>query len=109
MSWNLSPGQVSSGVRHVYTVAGTVTALLGGLSLLTPAQVQVLLTAIHNIGDGIVSIATGVAALVPFITGAYAMWSASHTSRLTAIAADPQTVPAVKQAVDVALASGSKP
>ena len=105
MTFKLDPGQVSSGMRHVYTVLGTATALIGGLSLLPPQDIQTITTSVHQIGDGIVSIATGVAGMVPIASGLWAAWSASHKSRLTAIAADPQTTPAVKQAVSAVLSA----
>jgi len=104
----LDPGQINSFMRHVYTVLGTIAALLGGASFIDPSTIQSILTAVHHIGDGVVSIATGVATLIPIASGLYAAWSASHKSKLTAIATDPQTTPAVKQAVTVALATAAK-
>jgi len=99
----LDPGQVNSFMRHIYTVAGAIAAVVGGASFMDPHAVQTVLTAVHQIGDGVVSIATGVAALVPIASGLYAAWTASHTNKLVAIAADPQTAPAVKQVVTAAL------
>lgn len=101
------PGQVSSFMRHVYTVAGTIAAIVGGASFLDQQTVNSILAAVHQIGDGVVSIATGVGTLIPIASGLYAAWSASHKSKLVSIATDPQTAPQVKQVVTAALATAA--
>lgn len=103
----LDPGQVSAFMRHVYTALGVLAAAIGGASFVDPAKLQAVLTSVHQIGDGVVSIATGIAGLIPVASGVYAMWTASHTSKMTTLAADPQTPPQVKQAVNVALAKAA--
>ena len=105
MTFSLDPGQLNSFMRHVYTVAGTIAALVGGASFMDQSTISTILNSVHQIGDGIVSIATGIAALVPIASGLYAAWTASHKSKLTAIATDPQTIPQVKKAVMAALAA----
>jgi hypothetical protein len=109
LAFNLDPGQITSFMRHVYTVAGTTAAIVGAASFMDQQTINTVLTAVHQIGDGVVSIATGVAALVPIVSGVYAAWSASHKSKLVAIATDPQTVPAVKRAVTAALVAPGPP
>ena len=106
---NLSPGQINSFMRHVYTVLGTLVAVAGATSFMDPKTVQTIVTAVHQIGDGVVSIATGIGALVPFASGAYAAWSASHKSKMQSIAASPQTPTAVKQVVTAALSNPATP
>jgi hypothetical protein len=92
-------------MRHVYTGAGVFAAAIGGMSLMSPDTVSKILAAVHQIGDGIVSIATGVGVLIPIASGAYAAWTASHQSKLVSIADDPQTAPQVKQVVTAQLAA----
>lgn len=103
----LDPGQLNSFMRHVYTVAGTLAAIVGGASFMDQQTINSILTAVHQIGDGIVSIVTGIATLIPIASGLYAAWSASHKSKLASIAADPQTAPQVKQVVTAALATAA--
>lgn len=104
MNLKLDPGQVSAFMRHVYTAAGVAAGLIGGASFMSQQTIDTILTSVHQIGDGVVSIATGIAALIPIASGLYAMWTASHNSKLVSIAADPQTNPQVKAAVTTVLA-----
>ena len=92
------PGQVSAFMRHVYSGLGVATAVLGAVGL-SQGDTTALGLAVHQIGDGIVSIATGIGTLVPIASGLYAAWTASHKSKTQSIAADPQTPPLVKQAI----------
>lgn len=107
MDIKLDPGQVSAFMRHVYTAGATGAAIVGGMSLMSPATINTIMTSVHQIGDGIVSICTGVAALIPVGAGLYASWTASHKSKMVAIATDPQTAPQVKQAVTAVLAANA--
>lgn len=83
------PGQISALMRHVYTIVGTLVATLGVVGL-SQGDATTIGTAVHNIGDGIVSIATGISALVPLASAAYAVWSSSRASKLKAMNADPE-------------------
>jgi hypothetical protein len=100
----LAPGQINSFMRNIYSAMAALLAVVGGMGLLSPANVTTVLNAVHNIGEGVVSISTGIAAISPLFIGAYAAWTASHKSTLIAVATNPQTSPAVKQAVVTALA-----
>jgi len=83
------PGQLSAFMRHVYSALGGATAMALAMGL-SQGDATTIGTAVHQIGDGIVSIATGVAALVPVVSAVYAAISASRKSRLVAMDADPQ-------------------
>jgi len=95
MNLNLSRDQVQSILRHVYTSAGTATAVLLAVGVISQGDATALANAVHQIGDGVSSIAAGVSALVPIGMGVWAAISASLGSRLQSIAKDPE----VKQVV----------
>lgn len=79
--------QVNSALRHVYTAAGTGTAVLVLVGL-SQGNATALGTAIHQIGDGVASIIAGVTALIPVASAIWAAWSASPFSRLLAMKKD---------------------
>lgn len=85
-----STDEIHSGLRHVYTAVGASFATLVTVGVLTQGDATTISTAIHQIGDGIASIAAGIGALVPFVSAAYAMISASRKARLTSLAKDPE-------------------
>lgn len=103
--FNLSTGQVNSGLRHVYTVVGTALATTVAIGFITQGDATTISNAIHQIGDGVSSIAAGVGALIPVVSGIYAMISASRRNRLDALSKDPEikqivvATPAVADAV----------
>jgi len=87
--------QVNAFLRHVYTALGSISATVVILGLLTQGDATKITNALHQIGDGFSSIIAGLSALIPVLSGLYASWTASRTSRLKAMAADPE----VKQVV----------
>jgi hypothetical protein len=104
--------QVHSFLRHVYTAAGTATAVAVAFGL-SDTDSATIRDAVHQIGDGVASIVAGVAALVPFISGAVAALSASRPNRLRKLDADPQialikTVPGTDAAREAAAIPGNK-
>lgn len=109
---NLAPGQLQAFMRHVYTAFGAATAMLLFVGL-SQGDVTTIGNALHQIGDGVVSIAAGIAALVPILSGVAASIAASRASRLKSLDADPQiakveTVPGTEAAAAAAQIPGSK-
>jgi hypothetical protein len=85
----LSAAQVNAFMRHVYTVLGSVLGTIVILGFVTQGDATGITNAIHQIGDGVASIAAGVAALVPIVSGIYAARSASLKSQVAAVQASP--------------------
>jgi len=81
--------QVNSALRHVYTAAGTATAVLVMVGL-KQGDATALGNAIHQIGDGVASIIAGVGALIPILAGFFAAWSASPFSKLIGMRNNPE-------------------
>ena len=107
-----SSDQLHSFLRHVYTATGTATAVLTVVGM-SQGDATTIGNAVHQIGDGIASIVAGIGALVPVVSGVYAMVSASRASRLKALNADPQiekikTVPGTEAAKEAAAIPGAK-
>jgi len=112
MFTNITSDQLHSALRHVYTATGTAMAVLTAVGL-SQGDATTIGTAVHQIGDGISSIVAGVGALIPVISGLYAMASASRKNRLLALNADPQikkveTVPGTPAAAEAATIPGAK-
>lgn len=83
------PGQVTAFMRHVYTGVGVAVAVLGIVGL-SQGDATAIGEAVQKIGDGLVSIASGISALVPIVSGIYAAYTASRRYRLKALNVDPQ-------------------
>jgi hypothetical protein len=88
MNWPTGD-QVNSALRHVYTTAGTATAVAIFFGL-NPDLANQIAPAVHKIGDGISSVIAGVGMLIPVASGLYAAWSASPFSRLLSFKKNPE-------------------
>jgi hypothetical protein len=77
----LTSDQIQAGLHHVYTAVGTASAVLIFVGL-SRSDSNALNTAVHQIGDGVASIAAGVATLIPIATTLYAMWNNSPFSKM---------------------------
>jgi hypothetical protein len=109
LSRYLDPGQLSTAMRYVYTATGSVLGTLGIVGL-SQGDASTIGTAVHQIGDGIVSIATGVAALVPIVSGIYGVIGSSRKAIMHAVNIDPQmAVIAAKPGTDAAVIANSIP
>lgn len=97
----LEPASIQAFLRNIYAAVGSglAVAVIIGLS---QGDATALGNAIHQIGDGIASIASGISALIPILTGLYAAWTATRNSKLTSLAKDPQVVQVVVQDKKVA-------
>ncbi|HTR86197.1 MAG TPA: hypothetical protein VMI56_17065 [Reyranella sp.] len=82
-------------IRHVYSFLGGAAAL-AGLAGVSPDTFASIVTAIHQIGDGVSSIMTGLGTLVPLAAGAYAAFTATRKQQIKTVNAMPdvQVVPA---------------
>lgn len=87
----LTAEQVNAVLRHVYTASGTAISILAILGL-SQGDATALGAAVHQIGDGIASIAAGIGSLVPIGMSIYAAWSASMKSKLKSLNANPEIV-----------------
>jgi len=85
-----SPAVLNAALRHVYTAVAAVTGTLTVVGM-SQGDATAIGTAIHQIGDGLASIATGVATLVPIVMSAYAGWTATRKSQVASVAAVPGT------------------
>lgn len=83
------PGQVSAFMRHVYSDTATAIVVLSAVGLYQ-GDATALGNAIHKIGDGVISIVTGVSVIVQIVSPMYASWTASRSYKLQALNADPQ-------------------
>lgn len=81
--------QVNSALRHVYTAAGTATAVLVMVGL-SQGDATTIGNAVHQIGDGVASIIAGIGALIPIASALYAAWSASPFSKLISMKKNPE-------------------
>jgi hypothetical protein len=73
--------QINAGLHHVYTAAGTAGAVLLFVGL-SQGNTTALGVGVHQIGDGVASIAAGITTLIPVATALYAMWKNSPFSKL---------------------------
>ena len=78
-------------LRHFYTAAGIGTAVLIAVGM-SQGDATKLGEAVHQIGEGLASVAMGVTTLVGMASAAYAGWSATRKSQVAAVAAVPGTV-----------------
>lgn len=80
----------NAALRHVYTgtavMVGTLTVV--GIS---QGDATAIGTAVHQIGDGVASIVTGVCTLIPIISGIAAAVKGTRTSKVADVAAMPGT------------------
>jgi hypothetical protein len=96
--------QLAAFGRHVVTYgAGAVTAGVA-IHFLTPDQGSQITASLSNIVSGVNSIVGGVATLVAVFSGLYAAWTASPSSQIKAVAANPDVskviaAPAVADAI----------
>lgn len=83
------PGQISAFMRHVANSTGVIVAVLGFVGL-SQGDATAIGHAVQQIGDGVVSIISGLSVLVTFMCGLYASYTASRESKMKALNADPQ-------------------
>jgi hypothetical protein len=84
-----SQAQFAAAGRHVLTFSMGATAAVAALHVITSDQATTITTSVTQIGNGIAEIAAGLAPLIALATGAYATWTASRKSQITAVNADP--------------------
>jgi len=80
MQWPTSE-EINSVLRHVYTGVSVLTATLAAVGL-SQGNVTALGQAIHQIGDGVASIAIGVGTLIPIASALYAAYKQSPWSKM---------------------------
>jgi hypothetical protein len=73
--------QIAAGLHHVYNTTGTTAAVLLFVGL-SQGNSTALGVGVHQIGDGVASIAAGITTLIPVATALYAMWNNSPFSKL---------------------------
>jgi len=83
--------QVNSFMRHVYTSAGTATAVLVLVGL-SQGDATTIGVAVHHIGNGISEIIAGIGLLIPVASGLVASWSASPFSRMMDLHKNPDII-----------------
>jgi hypothetical protein len=71
-------------LRHVYTALGTSAALLVYLGL-SPDDIQKVVAAVHQVGDGFAQILGGLGVLVPIVCATYARWTAKPAQQQAAV------------------------
>lgn len=108
----VSNDMINAVLRHVYTATGTAISILAILGL-SQGDATALGAAVHQIGDGIASIAAGVSALVPIASAVYAAYSATIKSKLKSLDANPEiirvtTVPGTDAATAASEIPGTK-
>ena len=95
--------------RHVASYAAILTGLLATLHLMTPEQVATAQAAFDQISDGVTKIIAGVTLLIPLGMGIIAAFTASPLWQLIAVAKNPSTPPAVKEAIAETVPAASPP
>jgi len=93
----LTSDQIHAGLTHVYGAVGTAGAVLVFVGL-SQGDATALGHGVHQIGDGVASIAAGIATLIPVATALYAMWNNSPFSKLIDLKKNDQ----IKQVIAVA-------
>jgi hypothetical protein len=90
MNLSLPTGaQLAAFGRHVASYAAGAVTVGVGLHFLTPDQGTQIGNAVTGIVNGVESIVGGVVTLVSIGAGLYAAWTASPTSQVKAVAANP--------------------
>jgi hypothetical protein len=109
-------GQVSAALRHVYTSAGTVLAIGTIVAVVPQDQVQPIMDALRQVGDGLQQVFGGVSKLVIIVGPIVAAWmakiaatSASFKSQLKSVTAAASAPEAVEQKQDMLAATASIP
>ena len=78
-------------LNHVYTAAGVAVTVLAAVGM-SQGDATAIGVAVHQIGDGVVSVVAGVTTLLTIGSGAYAGYMATRKAQLTSVAAVPGTV-----------------
>jgi hypothetical protein len=84
--------QTHAWLRHVYTGLGIAGSLITTLALLPPDQLQALIAAVHQIGDGFEGVLAGVGVLVGIGSALYARFTAKPESQVAAVEAQGNVV-----------------
>jgi len=87
--------QANAFIRHVYSFLGGAMLMLGALGVDADTQ-QKIVTAVHQIGDGLGQILAGLGLLTPVAMGLWARWTAKPAQQIAAVKAMPD-----KDVVDV--------
>ena len=74
-TWLTDPRELNSWLRHVYTAVGAIVGTLAVMSLISGVDATGITNALHQIGDGVAQIAAGVGALIPILSGIWAVYS----------------------------------
>jgi hypothetical protein len=96
--------QVAAFSRHIATFAAGAVTVGVGLHFISPDQGTQIGNAVSGIINGVESIIGGIATLIAIGSGVYAAWTASPTSQIKAVVANPDvskvvTTPAVAATV----------
>jgi hypothetical protein len=108
--------QVSAALRHVYTSAGTVLAIGAIVAVVPQEQVQPIMDALRQVGDGMQQVFGGVSKLVVIVGPIVAAWmakiaatSASFKSQLRSVTATASAPANVTEKVALATATANVP
>jgi hypothetical protein len=106
----LSLAQVAAAGRHLLTfVSGGVSgaaAVLATLHVVSAGDVATIANSLTQISNGVAEIVAGLAPLVAIASGAWAAWTASHTSQIAAVNAVPG-IKVVKESGPGAVVTGA--
>lgn len=109
-------GQVSAAMRHVYTSAGTVLAIGTIVAVVPQDQVQPIMDALRQVGDGLQQVFGGVSKLVliagPIVVGwmgKIAAARAGFTSQLKSVISTASAPENVDKKAAVVAATASMP
>src|SRR5262249_30557641 len=90
MDWIPEKSSVIAFGRHVISYAAGAVTVAAALHVITPDQAHSLTDAIGQIITGVQTAAGGIATIVSIGSAFYAGWSATKTSQLKAVAANPE-------------------
>ena len=76
--------QANAFIRHVYSMLGGAVLMLGILGVDADTQ-QKIVTAGHQIGDGLGQVLAGLGLLVPIVMGFWARWTAKPAQQVAAV------------------------
>lgn len=96
MNLSLPTGaQWSAFGRHVVSYGAGVATVAVGIHFLNPDQGTQLSTALKQLVDGLTTTFGAISTLIALGSGLYASWTASPTSQIKAVAANPEVAKVV--------------